>query len=625
MVRRNDTHWFMGDDHFIELMHALTHPEERWAQPERPDILLALDELIAWTNDSRDYDEHVHGSGWMSVSNDFLTAADSLGSKVKQVIQPHVDAIRNACQPGVGGNQVLRAQLSSDAAAIRQMLAATATLEAAWTDLIRIFSRKESPINVVATRRDNFWAIVRATDRNAFELSRLLTGVLTGDPFQALRARLALGEIDRIDGDVESIRRNGPLIDPIQRLSLARKILSSEPPSRTHRVWFAFRRARLFSTSPSFGCIRLFEARWLRANLEQDGPFRNDIPSELRDVDSPSAIPDQRDVVMASVDLGTGTFSDAVRVATERMDAFLGMSTIGSLVPWQQMYGFIHVQDGQIVAHQYFVYEYDELESPGALDNTAAEIARMAPRVAPMIPVMDQAMKDIIDALHWWRGGTDHSTAASVVLNVRVIELVASRIGETGWTAYLEKYIKNAWIRDAIFNTLFIALHEALTRHVTPDLQPRQREIFLEATTHRHGRQGFLTRTAARHLDTIIEFTQPNLPLSRELRTIKHRTSSPAAIRAWCAELERLWSGWVRRLERARNAIAHGGPFTEQVVQLAQPFSQKIAVWTLWESVEGFLDGKTLDQSHIDLKDQCEQWRASAQNTTSIEGIFGNG
>jgi hypothetical protein len=55
-----------------------------------------------------------------------------------------------------------------------------------------------------------------------------------------------------------------------------------------------------------------------------------------------------------------------------------------------------------------------------------------------------------------------------------------------------------------------------------------------------------------------------------------------------------------------------------------QPFSQKIAVWALWESVEGFLDGKTLNESHTDLRNRWDQWRSSAQSATSIEGIFDN-
>lgn len=343
MTRRNDTQWFHSDDRFIELMLALTHPDMHWSQPDRPDILLSLDELIAWTNDTRAYDERMHESGWRSVVNDFLVAADSLGSKTSHVVQAHVNAIRNTGQPGVGGDQARRAQLSVEAAAMRRTLAATETLEAAWTDLVGAIGRRESRMNTVASRRDSFWAIVRATDRNAFELSEGLTSVLTGDPFEALRARLALGEIDKIDRPMQSIRSTTPFTDPKERLNLAVKILSSETTSRTHIVWFAFRRAALTSIGQTFGCIRLFEAQWLRAHLLSDEPLSDQVPSELGALgDDADVIPDQRDVVMASVDLGRDAFSDAVRVASERLDAFLAMSTIGSPVPWERLPGFIH-------------------------------------------------------------------------------------------------------------------------------------------------------------------------------------------------------------------------------------------------------------------------------------------
>jgi hypothetical protein len=229
---------------------------------------------------------------------------------------------------------------------------------------------------------------------------------------------------------------------------------------------------------------------------------------------------------------------------------------------------------------------------------------------------------DIIDGLRWWRGGLGQPTAASIVLNIRIIELVASRIGETSWTAYLEKYMKNAWINDAILNTLDMALCEALTRHVPPEVQARQREIFLEAMQYIGSQQRFHIDKAARHHDTIIQFTAPNLPLGRDLRTIKQRTSSTAAIQAWCTELERLWQGCVHRLERMRNSIAHGGPFTEQGVLITQPFSQKLAVWALWEPIDGFLAGKTLAQSHLDLNSRWDQWRSSLQYATSTDDIF---
>lgn len=625
MPRRNDTIWFTSDNHFIELMHVLTHPEERWAYPGRPNILETLDELIAWTKDSRDYDEGVHESGWQSAINDFLVTTDSLGSKTKQVVQSHLDAIRSLCQPNVGGDQALRAQLSAEAAALRQTLGTIPALAAAWTDLVGVINREESRMNIVSVRRDNFWAIVRAVDRNTFELSRWLTSVLTGDPFEELMAKLLLGEIDKIDRDRKSIRDSTPFVHPRQRLSLAIRLLSAEPTSKAHTVWFAFRHASLTSAIQDFGSIRVFEAQWLRANLLQGGPFKGEIPSDLRNFEDAKSIPDQRDVVIASVDLGAGTFADAVRAASERLDAFVGMSTIGAPVPWERIPGFIHVQDGRIVANQFFVYEDERFESPShALDYTAARITNMAPRVARRLPISDQSMRGIIDALHWWRTGQGQPTAASIILNVRIIELIASRAGETSWTTYLENYFKNSWIHTAIMQTLYMALHEAVTRRVAPEAEPGQREIFLDVMEYKDGQQRFNIDKAARHLDAITQFTPPDLPLGRDLRTIKQRTSSANAIRAWCAELETLWGGSVYRLERVRNAIAHGGPFTEQAVLLTQPFSQRMAVWALWESVEGFLDGKTLIQTHEDYRNRWDQWRSSMRSATSIDDLFDN-
>lgn len=539
MVRRSDTQWFHGDDRFIELMDALTHPDGRWAEPDRPDVLLALDELIAWTRDNRDYDERVHEPGWQSAIHDFLIAADFLGSKTKRVVQSHLDVMRNACQPGVLGTQTLREQLSAEAAAMRQTLGTTPALIAAWTDLIGILGRKEALMNTVSVRRDNFWAIVRAVDRNAFELSRRLTSVLTGDPFEVLKAQLALGEIDRIDGDILSIRRSTPRIDPKRRLDLALRLLSLEPISSAHLVWFAFKGAGLTGMVQGSDSIRLFEAQWLRANLLQGGPFISEIPNEIRDLEVANTIPDKSDVVLASVDLGTGTFSDAVREASERLDAFVGMSMLGSPILWERIRGFIHLQDGRIAANQFFRYEDErsESQSPYALEYAAARITDRASRIASRIPVSDRNIKDIIDALHWWRPDPSQPTSASIILNVRIIELIASRAGEKSWTTYLEKYFKNVWIHAVVMDTFHGALHEALHRRVVPEVQSKQREILLEVVEYRVGGQRFHIDKAVRHLDDIIHFTSPDLSIGRDLRTVRQRTSSADALTRWCTEV----------------------------------------------------------------------------------------
>jgi len=354
----------------------------------------------------------------------------------------------------------------------------------------------------------------------------------------------------------------------------------------------------------------------------QGRPFIAEIPSEIRDLEVANTIPDKRDVVLASVDLGTGTFSDAVREASERLDAFVGMSMLGSPIPWERIHGFIHLQDGRIAANQFFKYEHERFESPHALDYAAARITDMAPRVASRIPVSDQNIKDIIDALHWWRPGPRQPTSASIVLNVRIIELIASRAGEKSWTTYLEKYSKNVWIHAVIIDILHVALYEALHRRVVPEVQPKQREILLEVTEYKIGEQRFRIDKAVRYLDEIIQFTSPDLPIGRDLRTIRHRTSNADAITRWCTDLERMWRDSLYRLERVRNSIAHGGPFTEQAVLLAHPFSRRISVWALWESIEGFLDGKSLVQTHQSLRNRWDQWRSSMERVTSIDDLF---
>ncbi len=146
---------------------------------------------------------------------------------------------------------------------------------------------------------------------------------------------------------------------------------------------------------------------------------------------------------------------------------------------------------------------------PTPLNIPQLELPVWLPVFAPRLPVSDQSLRDIIDALHWWRTGPSQPTAASIVLNVRIVELVASRVGETTWTTYLESYFKNAWIHSAIMQILYMALREALTRHLAPEVQPRQREIFLDVTEYRDGQQRFNTGKAARHLNTIIQFIPP--------------------------------------------------------------------------------------------------------------------
>lgn len=601
-------------------MHALTYADHPWTHPNRPDLLPAIGELLAWAGDTRTYDGQ-HRPGWISMMHDFTEAAKALGASVLQVVQPHIDGVASLLNPDIGSDQASRTRLASEAQALRLALGQTATLLAAWKDLTSACSQPTRPMKTVAARRDCFWMVVRATDRNTTELSRSLTSVLTGDPFQAQLARYHLGELEEIDLN-RAAYRGDPLVSLSDRLDLAAKLLSLTPAAKTHVVWLAYKNAHLESMGLELGHIQLYWAQWLRSVLASEGAMDR-LPGELTSTDMPLDIPDEQDVILARIDLGIAAPPDAIRVAGEQLDALVTMSMLGVDDPWERMPGYIHAVDGQIISQGVFRYEELPVTSRYAWQDPTARFASMAPRVAPHLPVLDPNMKDIIDALSWWRVGIDHPTAAAILLNVRVLELVAGRLGVASWTTYLEKYIKNIWLYNVMLEVLYYPLFEALHyRSLPPDKLARQRELFLEANTYQSGEQGFDVQVAARHLDEVIGFIPSRLPMARELRSIKQRTASAQALNEWRSDLENSWSRWLLRLERIRNAVTHGGPFTEDAVVLTHPFSQQVSVWALGMCLDGFLDGKTLEQTHDETQKRWDQWRLQLRSATSVNSIF---
>jgi hypothetical protein len=156
---------------------------------------------------------------------------------------------------------------------------------------------------------------------------------------------------------------------------------------------------------------------------------------------------------------------------------------------------------------------------------------------------------------------------------------VASRLDETSWTTYLEKYLKNLWIHDSILDVLFRVFWEALHQPVLPEIRDRQRAILLETTSCSLGERTNSIPKAAAHLAEMLGFTPQRTPLARDLRTIQRRTANARALEEWAKEADCQWSASVHRLERVRNAIAHGGPFTDRAIELVHPLSQRLSVW----------------------------------------------
>jgi hypothetical protein len=111
--------------------------------------------------------------------------------------------------------------------------------------------------------------------------------------------------------------------------------------------------------------------------------------------------PDQlRWWVAARVDLGTGQFSDPVRVAREQADAIVQLATFNrGRSTWEALEGYIHVLDG--VLRRSLGPFHDERSEEQFLaehDRTANEFGGIESTIGPHLPVVSPVLRRLLRA-----------------------------------------------------------------------------------------------------------------------------------------------------------------------------------------------------------------------------------
>ena len=144
------------------------------------------------------------------------------------------------------------------------------------------------------------------------------------------------------------------------------------PMSAHHVVWVAFDRASLDGTTQTVGPISFYDGAWVRATLEHNGLGRSQLPAELTSPDSPLHSPDLPKgdrIVLARVDLGTGVFPDAPRVAAEQAQAVVTVASVraGDRY-WRPLDGYIHATDGRVTGWSSFGLPFQRADVAPDLD-----------------------------------------------------------------------------------------------------------------------------------------------------------------------------------------------------------------------------------------------------------------
>ncbi|MEU4243153.1 hypothetical protein [Actinoplanes sp. NPDC026619] len=626
-----DVVWHCGDERLLEQMQCLTEADATWAEGCL-DIVAALDELLAWCEDTRAYNDRFHDNGWGSVNADFRYSLKCVGTGLKSLAGSSFAAIDAKLADDIAKDSSAVAELAVLVVDARRLLATDDALVAAWTDLVASCKRPETAIDSPYVRHDNFWAIVKLTGRMPADLSRTLISLLSGDPWAMRNALATLGDLKQNQDATETAQAfplpgaaTPPLSEPKDRLATAERLLRLPPRPVHHVIWLAFDNAGLTSSPVlTIGPVALYAGYALGPVLEDDDADRSMLPAELHKTWVPIQVPDGHDVVMARVDLGSGFCADPLSRARDlvrTMTAYAAARAGGS--EWVEISGYIHVQDGRIVRSPTFGLDRIETTFRPDIDATAAGLSRYSGIIATGLPHALTKKRELPEALHWWHLADRQSGAPAVFVNVRIIEVLASLTVDMQWDKYLGRYWKVQWLRQAIREEANEALLGAMsTRFVVDGASTRQDELRSMAHGFDLGQMTWDVTAPARHLSEIQAILSAGTLQARQVRTLARRTANEAAIAKWVKSLEEQWTIRLSRLERVRNSIAHGGPVTPDSVSRVQRFSRQLSAWVVIGTLDAIMTGSPLKEANQGQMDAADTWRTQLPAATSLVEIL---
>jgi hypothetical protein len=255
-----------------------------------------------------------------------------------------------------------------------------------------------------------------------------------------------------------------------------------------------------------------------------------------------------------------------------------------------------------------------------------AELDRLAPRLEPHLPITDHRLREIVHTLRWWQQARPLPPLAALLFDVRVLELIAKRVGQD-WPIYIHEYLRITWVRLTIRGALVDVVQNALHSRgqLSSDAQ-RQRQDALQRDIISSVTGGIMTnaRKCLYALPELADMFPVRTRLGRRLRTINKQLASPASVIAWRDELDAEWTRFTNRLQRLRNALSHGGPVHDEGVASTHEFGKRLASWSLSVSLGGLLQGTDLPVAHSEHAQHAAIWWDNCRTaSTGSEAVFG--
>jgi hypothetical protein len=627
-----------------ELIDALKGLDVRWTRATDIGLLDATADFHAWLKDKRVY-EGRHKHGWRSVIADFNLATGRVGTNLKGAIRDEINHCLNASSGLTLKLENLskadfkiyldasRVAIAGQADSLRVALTSSHARKAAWRDLVDGCKSDEMSRSRLAERRDLFRDIMEASGYDLKRLSLNLIGVLSNEVYGVRSAQIMVNEIDATQVAARPRPGESAGFTPDQQIALCDKLISSSAKAGQHVVWLAFYNAHLVGRLVrNFGSsVTFYDGHVIKAILESDGPAPAEFPSELlgeHGFFSPSTLPSERGTVLARVDLGHDSFSDPVSIAKKQMDAIIALTGLHvGESSWRLMSGYLHVVNGKIRGAGVFRKErdFEAITASPYSDGTDEALAEIESDFAPHFPIQKPELTELVDAARAWKGVSQQEPLSSIILHVRILELVASRVHDKSWQEHMDYFLAKGWVRSELHGAISGVLYRGIFDG-PPGLSSDQEQSLrdLQLSIFKSRRSGFEV-DIKKGFDAL-PFLSTIHPIhdgpGREIGEVGKIFASPATISAKRDALIKDWYSIRSRLHRIRNALAHGGPVSARSASTVHDFARKMASWSLQLSLQGELSGKSLRLMHEEYLSESEDWFDSIPHASNAKAAL---
>lgn len=624
---------------------AINRPSRWWSAPHSIDVVNAVCEIIAWAEDKREFSSK-HKPAWRSVANDYFSARNATTAVAHGripafgMLDSAVQAVLSNLSAAGNGVAIYSVVMNSVRVAAREVLKQLEEPEAlcdAFDALLDATRNDAASSEEVSLKRDFFWRLVELQGLSYREISDSLLGILDDEPFYIQRAWFRLG--DRNEPPVAKYREEVPAgLSILERIELCRRVLLDTAAEANHAVWLAFQHAHLEAVSMPVGPVIFYIGRFIKGVANSESASSGDssqLPRELtaeRDRFSRNLLEgdDDGDIVYARVDLGTGRYSDSVRVARQIAQSVVTLASFTvSTGNWQLCDGFLQVVNDSLAWTGAFARPRVIAPTAAAADPTPVALKELSGKLTNNLATSIMANGDwgrVLGLLDWRERAKNSDPMSRIVLDVRVIETISGWIGQDHWRQYLDDYHRLSWIRTRIGASIANVGQDATSPWWGINVEHRRqlRAINRRFTEDKgYGQVETDIKVVLMSLDEILALLPSGTRIERDVVTLRFNVSSVDNLRKWCATLSRQWELTLCRAQRIRNALAHGGPVNDAAATSVSQFVRTLSGWSMWVTLEATMASEGLLNAHDSWRRTDELWENSIASSGSVlTGLF---